>query len=60
METIIETQDFGSLLLKIAGRRLNSLTKNSPSKWSTVAAIGPLLTDYLDNLVSVGKVFYTK
>lgn len=46
--------------MKIAGHRLNSLIKNSPSKWSTVAAIGPLLTDYLDNLVSVGKVFYTK
>lgn len=60
LESVLDTESLGSLLLKIAGRRLNIFTKNSPNAYIQVAAVGPLVTDYLDTIVSVGKVFYTK
>ncbi|XP_053690684.1 rab3 GTPase-activating protein non-catalytic subunit isoform X2 [Sabethes cyaneus] len=58
LENIVPDQAFGTLLLAIAGRRLTIYTKANPRLWGQVAAVGPLLTDYLDTLVSVGKVYY--
>lgn len=60
LESVLDTQPLGSLLLKIAGRRLNIFTKNTPNAYAQVASFGPLVTDYLDTIVSVGTVFYTK
>lgn len=60
LESALDTQSLGVLLLKIAGRRLNIYTRNSPTAYAQVASIGPLVSDYLDTLVSVGKIFYTK
>ncbi|XP_055540151.1 rab3 GTPase-activating protein non-catalytic subunit isoform X2 [Wyeomyia smithii] len=58
LENIVPDQALGKLLLAIAGRRLTVHTKANPRLWGQVAAVGPLLTDYLDTLVSVGKVYY--
>ncbi|XP_058455184.1 rab3 GTPase-activating protein non-catalytic subunit isoform X2 [Malaya genurostris] len=58
LENIVPDQALGNLLLAIAGRRLTIYTKTNPRVWGQVAAVGPLLTDYLDTLVSVGKVYY--
>ncbi|KAG4066663.1 hypothetical protein HA402_007299 [Bradysia odoriphaga] len=55
LESCLDSQQLGSLLLKIAGRRLNIYTKNSPTRYAQVASIGPLVSDFLDTLVSVGK-----
>ncbi|XP_055641672.1 rab3 GTPase-activating protein non-catalytic subunit [Toxorhynchites rutilus septentrionalis] len=51
LENTIPDLAFGSLLLAIAGRRLNLHTKTSSRIWSQVATVGPLLTNYLDNLI---------
>uniref|UniRef100_A0A182VWH5 Rab3-GAP regulatory subunit N-terminal domain-containing protein n=1 Tax=Anopheles minimus TaxID=112268 RepID=A0A182VWH5_9DIPT len=52
LENIIPDQTFSNLLLTIAGRRLALYTKANPTAWGQIAAVGPLLTDYLDTLVS--------
>ncbi|XP_058825550.1 rab3 GTPase-activating protein non-catalytic subunit [Topomyia yanbarensis] len=52
LENIVPDQALGNLLLAIAGRRLAIYTKANPRVWSQVAAVGPLLTDYLDTLIS--------
>ncbi|XP_065095056.1 rab3 GTPase-activating protein non-catalytic subunit isoform X2 [Ochlerotatus camptorhynchus] len=52
LENIVPDQAFGNLLLTIAGRRLTMHTKANPRLWGQVAAVGPLLTDYLDTLIS--------
>jgi hypothetical protein len=40
----------GKLLLEITGRRLKRYSKNSPAIYTQIAAVGPMLTDYLENL----------
>lgn len=60
LDTVLDTESLGGLLLRIAGRRLNIYTKNSPTAYAQVASIGPLIVDYLDTLVSVSQKFYTK
>ncbi|XP_035774523.1 rab3 GTPase-activating protein regulatory subunit-like [Anopheles albimanus] len=55
LENVIPDQTFANLLLTIAGRRLALYTKANPSTWGQIAAVGPLLTDYLDTLVSNGN-----
>ncbi|XP_055610179.1 rab3 GTPase-activating protein non-catalytic subunit-like [Uranotaenia lowii] len=52
LENIVPDQAFGTLLLAIAGRRLTLYTRANPRVWTQVAAVGPLLTDYLDTLIS--------
>ncbi|XP_062561566.1 rab3 GTPase-activating protein non-catalytic subunit-like isoform X2 [Armigeres subalbatus] len=52
LENIVPDQTLGNLLLTIAGRRLTMHTKANPRIWGQVAAVGPLLTDYLDTLIS--------
>ncbi|XP_050071788.1 rab3 GTPase-activating protein regulatory subunit [Anopheles maculipalpis] len=52
LENVIPDQSFSNLLLTIAGRRLALYTKANPTAWGQIAAVGPLLTDYLDTLVS--------
>ncbi|XP_049285580.1 rab3 GTPase-activating protein regulatory subunit isoform X1 [Anopheles funestus] len=52
LENVIPDQTFANLLLTIAGRRLALYTKANPTAWGQIAAVGPLLTDYLDTLVS--------
>ncbi|XP_035897656.1 rab3 GTPase-activating protein regulatory subunit [Anopheles stephensi] len=52
LENVVPDQSFSSLLLTIAGRRLALYTKANPTAWGQIAAVGPLLTDYLDTLVS--------
>ncbi|EAT38427.1 AAEL009668-PA [Aedes aegypti] len=52
LENIVPDQALGNLLLTIAGRRLTMHTKANPRIWGQVAAVGPLLTDYLDTLIS--------
>nr|XP_040223848.2 rab3 GTPase-activating protein regulatory subunit [Anopheles coluzzii] len=52
LENVIPDQTFSNLLLTIAGRRLALYTKANPTAWGQIAAVGPLLTDYLDTLVS--------
>lgn len=52
LENIVPDQALGNLLLAIAGRRLTMHTKANPRIWGQVAAVGPLLTDYLDTLIS--------
>uniref|UniRef100_A0A182Q7S3 Rab3-GAP regulatory subunit N-terminal domain-containing protein n=1 Tax=Anopheles farauti TaxID=69004 RepID=A0A182Q7S3_9DIPT len=55
LENVIPDQTFANLLLTIAGRRLALYTKANPTAWGQIAAVGPLLTDYLDTLVSNGN-----
>uniref|UniRef100_A0A182K6M7 Rab3-GAP regulatory subunit N-terminal domain-containing protein n=1 Tax=Anopheles christyi TaxID=43041 RepID=A0A182K6M7_9DIPT len=52
LENVVPDQTFSNLLLTIAGRRLALYTKANPTAWGQIAAVGPLLTDYLDTLVS--------
>ncbi|XP_053681209.1 rab3 GTPase-activating protein non-catalytic subunit [Anopheles nili] len=52
LENVVADQTFANLLLTIAGRRLALYSKTNPSAWGQIAAVGPLLTDYLDTLVS--------
>uniref|UniRef100_A0A182NQE9 Rab3 GTPase-activating protein regulatory subunit n=1 Tax=Anopheles dirus TaxID=7168 RepID=A0A182NQE9_9DIPT len=52
LENVVPDQTFANLLLTIAGRRLALYTKANPTAWGQIAAVGPLLTDYLDTLVS--------
>ncbi|XP_058058516.1 rab3 GTPase-activating protein non-catalytic subunit [Anopheles bellator] len=52
LSNVIPDQTFANLLLTIAGRRLALYTKANPTVWGQIAAVGPLLTDYLDTLVS--------
>uniref|UniRef100_A0A182ILN3 Rab3-GAP regulatory subunit N-terminal domain-containing protein n=1 Tax=Anopheles atroparvus TaxID=41427 RepID=A0A182ILN3_ANOAO len=52
LENVVADHTFANLLLTIAGRRLALYTKANPSSWGQIAAVGPLLTDYLDTLVS--------
>uniref|UniRef100_A0A8D8G6J4 Rab3 GTPase-activating protein regulatory subunit n=1 Tax=Culex pipiens TaxID=7175 RepID=A0A8D8G6J4_CULPI len=52
LENILPDQALGNLLLTIAGRRLTVYTRANPRVWAQVAAVGPLLTDYLDTLIS--------
>ncbi|KAJ6631749.1 Rab3 GTPase-activating protein regulatory subunit [Pseudolycoriella hygida] len=49
LESVLDTQSLGVLLLKIAGRRLNIYTRNT-STYAQVASVGPLISDYLDTL----------
>ena len=60
LESVLETQNFGPLMLMIAGRRLNLIAQKSPTTYARVSSMGPQLTDYLSNLVSIGSLFYTK
>jgi hypothetical protein len=53
LETVVDEQALGNSLLKIAAKRLTIFTKVNPAIWCQVAAVGPLLTEYLDGLVSV-------
>ncbi|XP_058130083.1 rab3 GTPase-activating protein non-catalytic subunit [Anopheles ziemanni] len=52
LENVVADHTFANLLLTIAGRRLALYTKANPSSWAQIASVGPLLTDYLDTLVS--------
>ncbi|XP_063697435.1 rab3 GTPase-activating protein non-catalytic subunit isoform X2 [Culicoides brevitarsis] len=48
----LDIQNIGTLLLNIAGRRLNLFTKNDPKAVQLIAGAGPLLFDYLEILSS--------
>uniref|UniRef100_A0A336MRX7 CSON006231 protein n=1 Tax=Culicoides sonorensis TaxID=179676 RepID=A0A336MRX7_CULSO len=48
----LDIKDIGSLLLNIAGRRLNLFTQNDPKATQLIAGAGPILYDYLDILNS--------
>ncbi|XP_055370994.1 rab3 GTPase-activating protein non-catalytic subunit isoform X2 [Condylostylus longicornis] len=58
LQDIADKESIGPLLLEIAGRRLNLFASDSSSIFCQVASIGPQLLNYLDNLVSVGRVYY--
>ena len=59
LQMIADDERIGSLLLGIAGRRLNLYASNDSSTYLKIASIGPYLLNYLDNLVSVANVYYT-
>lgn len=58
LENVACSYEMGPLLLEIAGRRLNLHIGNSGTRWSVIASAGGLVTEYLDTLVSVGRVYY--
>lgn len=53
LEQDLDIKNIGSLLLSIAGVRLNLFIKDDPKALQLIAGAGPLLFDYLDTLVSV-------
>lgn len=58
LEKIRDREKISSILLDIAGQRLNLHLRENKGFWAQVSASGTLVTNYLDSLVSVGKTYY--
>lgn len=52
LEGVIDAPAVGSLLLKVTGQRLNLYMTNKPTVYAQVASFGPLISSFLDTLVS--------